>query len=314
MSSAQAQQVGLLVNVHAGAARRDSRLMGKLAALLPPGHVIATRTLEEVATALKTLRERGVTVLGLVGGDGTLSGTLTEVVESWPRPWPSILVLRGGTVNTIASALGSRGVPAASLRRFLLGEGILHETVREILRVEAERTAPRCGLIFGSGLATRWLQAYYAEPVPGVQAASRVLARAVRSATVGGDFARGLFEPFTARLSIDGEAVPERSLRLIGASTIRDVGLGFRPFLSAGSAPGRMHLLYTDAAPARFILDLPWLWLGREAPNSALVHHCAARVELALAQPEPWMLDADVQPATRRLVITTTEPLRFLGT
>jgi diacylglycerol kinase family enzyme len=313
MTAAQAQQLGLLVNVHAGSVRRDPRLVAKLEALLPRGHVMATARVEDVAPALKALRERGVSAVGLVGGDGTLSGTLTELVETWPRPWPAVLVLRGGTVNTISAALGARGSPAASLRRWLHGDTHPRETVREVLRVEAEHCAPRCGLIFGNGVATRWLQAYYAEPEPGVQAASRVLARAVRSAAVGGDFARGLFESFTARVSIDGQAIPERSFRLIGASTIRDVGLGFRPFLSAGSAPGRFHLLHTDAAPARFTLDLPWYWLGREPPSSAVSHHNAARVEILLLRPEPWMIDADVQPPARRLVITTTEPLRFLG-
>jgi diacylglycerol kinase family enzyme len=305
--------LGVLVNAHAGSVRRDPQLVARLEALLPPGHVIATSKIEEVGPALKALRELGISQLALVGGDGTLSGSLTELVESWPKPWPAILVTRGGTVNTISAALGARGSPSSSLRRLVREGAPARETVRELLRVEAERSAPRCGFIFGNGLATRWLQAYYAEPVQGVQAASRVLAHAVRSAAVGGDFARGLFETFTARLSVDGHAVRERSFRVIGASTIRDVGLGFRPFLSAGSAPGRFHLLHTDAAPARFVLDLPWLWLGRDAPASSLTHHHPARAELALAHPEPWMIDADVQPPTQRLVITTTEPLTFLG-
>jgi diacylglycerol kinase family enzyme len=307
------ESLGVLVNVHAGSVRRDPQAVARLAELLPAGRVIATSSLGDVAPALKALRENGASVLGLVGGDGTLSGTLTELIETWPRPWPSILVMRGGTVNTIAAALGARGTPAASLRRLLRRGSTPRETVRELLRVEAEGAAPRCGLIFGNGVATRWLQAYYAEPEPGVQAASRVLAHAVRSAAVGGDFARGLFDPFTARLVIDGEAVRERSFRLIGASTIADVGLGFRPFLTAGRAPGRFHLLHTSSAPARFVLDLPWLWLGRDAPSSSLAHHNTARAELAFARPEPWMIDADVQPPTPRLAITTTEPLRFLG-
>jgi diacylglycerol kinase family enzyme len=308
-----AETLGVLVNVHAGSVRREPQLVDRLAALLPAGHLIATESPAEVAPALKQLRERGVSIVGLVGGDGTLSGSLTELIETWPRPWPAILVMRGGTVNTISSALGARGTPFFSVRRLLREGARPQQTEREVLRVEAERAAPRYGLIFGNGVATRWLQAYYAEPEPGVQAASRVLARAVRSAAVGGDLARSLFEPFTARLSVDGEPIRERSFRLIGASTIRDVGLGFRPFLTAGSVPGRFHLLHTSAAPGRFVLDLPWLWLGRAAPGSALLHHNAARAELALAEPEPWMIDADVQPPTQRLVITTTEPLRFLG-
>jgi diacylglycerol kinase family enzyme len=308
-----AESLGALVNVHAGSVRREPQLVARLAELLPAGHAIATASVDDVGPALKALRERGVTRLVLVGGDGTLSGTLTELVETWPRPWPAILVTRGGTVNTIAAALGARGSPVSSLRRLLRRGSKPRATLRELLRVEAERAAPRCGLIFGNGLATRWLQAYYAESEPGAQAAGRVLARAVRSAAAGGDFARGLFEPFAARLSIDGESVRERAFRVIGASTIADVGLGFRPFLTAGTAPGRFHLLHTDAAPGRFVLDLPWLWLGRSAPGSSLCHHSAARAELTLAQPEPWMIDADVQPPTGHLVITTTEPLLFLG-
>jgi hypothetical protein len=98
---------------------------------------------------------------------------------------------------------------------------------------------------------------------------------------------------------------------LIRSSPERSV---IRAFAQAVRAfEGRTRLLYTSAAPARFVLDLPWLWLGRDAPGSSLCHHNAARVELALARPEAWMIDADVQPETQSLVITTTEPLRFLG-
>ena len=45
--------------------------------------------------------------LVLVGGDGTIGGTLTPLVEKWgSEPLPRIAVVAGGTVNTIAHSLG----------------------------------------------------------------------------------------------------------------------------------------------------------------------------------------------------------------
>jgi diacylglycerol kinase family enzyme len=305
--------LGALINMRAGCARRDPDLVQRLSDLLGAGRVEATGSEDEITAALERLRSAGVEWLALVGGDGTFTGTLTQLLRCWPRDaWPAIVVTRGGTVNTIATALGARGTPRQTIQSLLEGARP-SETRRELLRVHAGERPARVGFIFGMGAATRWLDAYYAEPVQGPWTATRLVARTLGSGAVQGRFAREVFEPFEAKLVLDGQTQGEMQFTLLGAATIREVGLGFQPFLSAGTEPGRFHLLHTDAPPARFALELPYAHGGTTGALSVLSHHSVAEAELDLPVPQPWMLDADVQPAARQLRIDLTPALRFLS-
>ena len=302
---------GALINARAG--KRAGQVADELRARFPRGCVHLTGALDEIAPALDALRALDVGTIVLVGGDGTVSATLTELVRSWPQAeWPAIVLTCGGTVNTIAKALGARRSPEAAVDHLLAGD-VPRETLRPALRVSADGQEPLCGMIFGNGVATRWLEAYYAAPSQGVVEAARLVSQAVGSALVGGSFARQLFEPFEGRLRVDGHWLDDQAFTAIGASTIRDVGLGFRPFHSAEQHPGRFHLLHTDAGPGRVVLELPAARLGlADAPGcGCLRHHSPQRAEITLDTPQRWMIDADIQAPAKELQLSITTPLRF---
>ena len=106
-----------MVNANAGRARRDSGLVGRLRALLGEENVRLTRCAQDLGPALDALRDAGIGRLVLVGGDGTVGGTLTALLARWPgAELPSVLLTAGGTVNTIAKSMGSAGAPDAVLR------------------------------------------------------------------------------------------------------------------------------------------------------------------------------------------------------
>ncbi len=305
---------GAIVNLHAGCVRRDPALPEQLEARLGPRRVERTGSEEGIGPALERLREAGTRRLVLVGGDGTLTTTLTQLLRSgWAATGlPAIVVSRGGTVNTIATALGARGTPLDTVDALLDGD-TPHETLRELLGVRADGSPARCGFIFGLGAPTRWLDAYYDAPEQGALHAARLVAQTLASGAVGGPLAREIFEPFEGKLRLDGVAVAASRFTLLGASAIRDVGLGFQPFLTAGSEPGRFHVLHTDVDAARLALELPPAALGTTLPGSRLEHHSAARLDLELPAAQRWMLDADVQTPARSITITPTRPLLFLG-
>ena len=311
MSEAHAS-AGVIVNAQAGLGLRDPDLERRLRERLAPRRVLTTRDPGEVAPALAELRAENVETLVLVGGDGTISGTLSELVRVWPQAeWPALVVTPGGSVNTIARSLGARAAPRAALDRLLEGRAP-RETFRPLLRVRADAAAsPRCGMIFGTGFATRWLDAYYASPGRGPASAARVVGRALLSAAAGTRFARRMCEPFAAGLSVDDRPVPGRRFSVVGAATVADVGLGFRPFHLAGEDPRLFHLLHAQAHPLRFALEIPGLRLGQPVPLSCLRHHSASRAALELPSPEPWMIDAEIQPPANRIEIDLTAPLRF---
>jgi diacylglycerol kinase family enzyme len=306
------QEPGLIVNAGARAARADPDLFGRLAAALPPGRAHLTRDLGEVGPALDALRAAGADTLVVVGGDGSVGGTLTELLARWPADaLPAVALVPGGTVNTIAHSLGARGAPEA-LVRDLVSRGPRAQTRRPLVSVVAPGAGPRCGMIFANGVAVRWLRMYYDESPRGVAGAASVVARIAGSALVGGALARRTFEAFEARVEVDGAALAGRSFTVLAAGSVTHIGLGFPAFHTAGSDASRFHLAATAAGPARLVAELPALRLGAHGPHSCVAHHSVRRARLCFGAPQPWSLDADLYPPALELELAASPSLRFL--
>jgi diacylglycerol kinase family enzyme len=203
---------GLLVNVRAGRVRRDPGLVERLGRLVPQGYLEATHTPGEIEPALMRLQSRGVETLGIVGGDGTATWTLTALLRTWPSDQlPSLLLLAGGTVNTIPAAAGARGRPDRVLERLIESGRTPPSFARSVLQVRGDRREPRWGLIFGNGIVSRWLARYNARVRNGILGAVAEVSRAVGSAALGGSYARTL--PAFSRSS------PSRRRGVWGSST-----------------------------------------------------------------------------------------------
>ena len=285
-------------------------MVDRIADLLPHACVRITRGLEEVAPALAALHETGADTLFVVGGDGTITGTLTELLRSWPRDeLPALAITPGGTINTISRSLGARGGPEQMLAHFL-SRPRAEPVPRAILRVDADRDPPRYGMIFANGAAARWLESYYGGRSGKLSAASLV-ARTLASIPVGGKLARDMFHPYAARLEIDGKA-EDGQYTVAGAATIRHVGLGFAPFLTAGQHPDRFHWLATAASPTRLGREIPGFAVGVYRHDSCLAHASAAEVKLTLEEPEPYTIDGDLFPACSELRISVGATVGFL--
>ncbi len=303
---------GLLINAGAGRVKRDPSFVERLRARLPDGHLQLTRRVEDIEPALCTLRDLGVKTLVVAGGDGTVGSTLTWLLRVWPEAeLPALVLAAGGTVNTIPQSLGTNEHPEAIVERLLEGGTPRSQSTRPAVRVVPETGEARCGMIFGNGVTTRWLEAYYANSHQGVRGAMATVGRAVGSALTGGDLAHDLFAPFRARCEVDGKLLDEQEFTVMGASGVRDVGLGFRPFYHAGEDPGRIHFLVTSRGPVRLSLELPGLWFG--AKGSALKHYSAERISVRFETPQPWSMDADLFDPVASLEIGPTPPLRFVS-
>jgi diacylglycerol kinase family enzyme len=303
---------GAVVNANAGCAQRDPALVGRLAALLGQERVRATRSAEELDAALDALRAEGVERLVLVGGDGTVGGTLTALLTRWPEAeLPSVLLTAGGTVNTIAKSLGCGGAPEPLLAR-VLDHGPRELSPRPLIATTTPDGERRCGMIFANGVAVRWLRMYYDESSRGVAGATSVVARIVASAAVRGALARELFAPADAAVEVDGRALASRRFTVMAASSCAHIGLGFAPFHLAGRDPHRFHFAVTEANAARIAAEMPAVRIGVKPPRSCIEDHAAHRVVLRFPEPQPWSIDADIHPPQRELELCATAPLRFL--
>jgi diacylglycerol kinase family enzyme len=305
---------GVIVNARARRARKDRSLRERLARLVPDEYVHFTESLDDVDRALLRLRELGIEHLLLVGGDGTVGGTLTPLVRVFEgTALPAVTLVPGGTVNTIARSLDARFGAELALQNLLDESKPRLDTRRPLVWAEPEDAPPRAGLIFVTGVAARWLELYYEGDDLGPRAAAALVGRVARSALAGTRLAREIFEARRVAIMVDGEHLDVERFTIMGAASVKDIGLGFRPFRSAGSDPERLHFLYTDAGAARVCIELPAQRLGIHGPASCLHHFSPRVVELRFAAPESWSVDADLYPPSAVLRISAGPAVRFVS-
>ena len=247
--------IGVVVNPHAGRNRRSGDRVDRLGDVLGAhGWVRETASLEHLADVAAECRARAVDVLGVCGGDGTLARTLSALVRVYGSDaLPDIVPLRAGTVNTIARAMGC---PAWQPERMLAEIVATYRRGRPLDATEhqlAKVNGKDYGFMFGAGVPVAFLRRYYAQPQQGKRAAARTLGRLIVSVLLRGPIARSMFAPMPAVLRCDGVRVPFDDYTVIYASTIEDIGLGFRPTYRARERPGHMHVFAGTIGPGEFV-------------------------------------------------------------
>jgi diacylglycerol kinase family enzyme len=303
------------VNANAGRVRREPALIDAIAQVVAPPLVEVVYRAEEARAALEALREEGAGTVAIVGGDGSVTGTLTPLIEAWSAAGlalPRVALLPGGSVNTIPSALGGSGSPATLLRR-LAAHGPRRTRALPALRVLAGDAAPRYGMIFGNGAVTRWLDHYYSREDRGPGGAARTLVDALGSVAMRGRLAHDLFVPWYAKVEVDGAAASVERFTAMAAGALPDIGLGFKPFRSAGQDPGRFHWIMTGAGPLRMGLEVGLVALRLGGLSSALRHASPARVVVHCASAHRYTVDGDVFRAVDRFEISAGPTIEFVA-
>ncbi len=295
-------KLGVIVNPNALGVRRAPGLVERLRRVGDGAEVVATRTPGELADAARRFAETGVELVAACGGDGTNLSTLTELVRAYGRSsLPAFAILRGGTVNTIAGNLAIRGRPDELLGRLVAAarNGGVPTVAQDLIEVNG-----LYGFLFASLMGARFLEAYYGGLHPGVASAALLTARTMVSSLIQGSTARWLFAPTEIALTIDGVAQAPSACRLLVASTVPDVGMGFRVPWQAGREPGRFHLIASGLSTTSMALQLPRVFTGRPLSGAPHLDRLATRVEIGFAAPESYTLDGDLFRAHKVAIAT----------
>lgn len=263
-----------------------------------------TRTLEHLEDVAEECRARAIDVLGVCGGDGTLARTLTALAKVYgSATLPRILPLRAGTMNTVARAMGcARWRPERMLAEIVdtyRSGGRLDETEHQLLRINGDTL----GFMIGAGVPVEFLRLYYNEPHRGLRGTVRVLSRLSLSAIRGGALAAKVFQPMPAVLSCDGRRLPFAAYTVVYASTIEDIGFGFKPTYRARELPGAFHVFAGSIGAAQFLRCMPAIWRGQPTRSPQVHDELAARLHVEFRDPTFYMVDGDIMEPTRHLAI-----------
>jgi len=269
--------------VNGNARRLGGRLRKKLEAALP-GAVRFTGSLEEARSTVRAEIRRGVDLVILGGGDGTVVMGLTllgEACRGAGKREPAIGILRLGSGNAIADTVGASDDAEEDLARLARGGGARRETAMlDVLGVRAP--------FVGVGIDAQLLEdhARIDQAVDRVPVARSLLGGASRYAlsvalrsvprfALGGSarphaVVTNLGSPAaemsrtgaTGRREPSGQMLWQGSCTLVAGATIPFFGFGLRMFPFAGAQPGTFHLRCGDAGLFEIMRNTPAAFRG----------------------------------------------------
>lgn len=213
-------------------------------------------------------------------------------------------------MNTVSNGVGIQGKPprllANLVEKYYTGQPF-ETTRRDILKVTDE-TGTRYGFIFGNGLVANFLEEYYATGNPSPTTAAVLLARAIMELPVGGELPHRIVRPFTAQIEMDEGTWEERDYTAVLASTVEQIGLGFRPFIRSQERDHAFHLLAVTAGPLGIALELPRIRLGLATSQKNFPSAVTGRAVFRSSEPIGYTIDGDMHVAKDGEVILETGP------
>ncbi len=322
-------RLGLLSNCHAGLSRASPTALKQTLEDAPEVVHVTTRSSADVPEALACLARRGVTLLAVDGGDGTLQRVLTEVLAgSIFESLPAIAPLPGGRTNMSAADIGSTAPPAAGLVALIraLRANTLERRVvkRPVLRVAfGLGTSPQYGMFFGAGVIQRALafkhRLYPKRRLQGLFGAGLFLGGALLRVASGSP--TGIFAPDDIGLAFNHtgmatstDRLETKPFQLVMATTLKRLFLRLCPFWGTENAPLRFTAIAANAARSPVAV---WKVLrGLPPPSFALDSgYCSHNVErLTLQMDCGFTIDGELfgpQPG-RTLHLAADHRLRFI--
>ena len=298
--------IGLISNPHSGRNRRLLEDIGRIVADYPNVHHRTTQDVTGVANVLAEYAGLEVDVLAINGGDGTIAGILTALLEQRPfDTLPRLAILSGGTTNMNAGDVGLHGNPVRAVRRLCEwsnGDRTSIETLRRpVLRITGGDHLPAvCGMAFGTGTVIQGIE-YFHDRVNAKGIGSQFGAAAAILRTFWGIARRDrhFLKPVAVAVQRNKEPTgPTCDILFMIVSGLQRMYFGLRPFWGSEDAPLCTTLVRDDAR--RFLRNMPALLRGR--PNrhmSEATGYCSYNADrLRLRMDGMWALDGELYRAS----------------
>jgi diacylglycerol kinase family enzyme len=296
-----------------------------------PGGVRFTTSLAAARAAIHDEVRRGLDLIVLGGGDGTVVmglALLAEACRGAGRPEPAVGVLRLGSGNAIADAVGAGGDAAADLARLVRGDGAW----RRVPLIDALGVrAPFVGL----GVDAQLLEDHDAvgrviDRVPGARRlggrARYALSVALRSlprfasghrpsavvVNLGApaiEMARG--GPTGRQVAAGGE-LWRGACTLIAGATIPFFGFGLKMFAFAGARADRFQLRCGDAGLVEIVRRAPAAFRGDYFSDRVRDFLCE-RVAIELDAESPVEAGGELLARRRRVELALAPPVTLVA-
>lgn len=276
-------------NMNSGKNKRSRYNKDKFQSVVPGKYrIIDVYSLSDLAGAVHIIREEGINLLLVNGGDGTMQRLVTELINKMPEnSLPVILPMRGGTSNTIAGNIGVRKNSLDTVRilvdhlaSYERGETVLSTLPLRPLKIVDRQYGEKYGFLFTNGLVFKVQQLFYQQDNPTFRTVVNLITTMIGGYTLGSRGVRKYFSKTAEDIHIDGKKYEEEKYLLTIASPLQKLLLWFRPFYNPDAkGVDRFYFIATAADPWLLIKNLRIFTTGKQIPPRSF-NGTAARVDI----------------------------------
>jgi diacylglycerol kinase family enzyme len=229
---------------------------------------------EDIIPALKEFKEAGIKIIGISGGDGTISSVVSAYINSFSDlEVPIIVPMKGGTMNIVANEVGIKTNQAETciiLSKYL-EDGTVPIIEKGTIRITDLRYRhPRYAFSWADGLIYRFIKHYYKEG-GGKAKALKLMFKTAFLYFINPN--NSYFSEIKSKVYIDAEEIPFQSHLLIFSSSLEKTVFGFRVFkekIETGENFGVLYAKYSFLQKSFYRIPL-LLYFGINTDPSKIV-------------------------------------------
>ncbi len=280
--------IGVLINPYSGGNKNGLAAIRRTIAQYPRISHCDVRKPPEVLAALEDFARRGVELVVVNGGDGTVQAALTALFHNRPfETMPLLAVLQSGTTSMTARDVGFTGSPVKALEKIFgwadAAAGTARIVQRPVLQVQAPGHDPRYGMFFGTAGIYQGIEYFHrnvnSRGLKGELGPGLTIARFLWSASVRRS---GFISAVPITVSVDDRPARELDCIMLLISTLERLFLGFHPYW--GGEKGPLHFTALRRRPRNFLRSLPLILRGRQnhhvSPGNGYYSHNARKISL----------------------------------
>lgn len=301
-------RLGIIANPHSKSNKQQPSRIASLREYFGKHSLFEkTNNLKGLRDTIVNFRERDIDILGIDGGDGSISVALNTVVEEYQgRPLPQIAVLGGGTMNVVSAQLSQKNSHKDRCKS-LLGIASSEESYKT-KKLDSLSVEGRCGFLYTDQSFVRLLNKFY-EVKGGKAKALGFCLKVIWSGLLQNPFFKKHVENQVVRvLNGTTEVMNEKTLGIFVA-TIEKLPLGI-PFLpQISNAGGACNLVSINCDAKKVIQRLPFLMLSNRNSSHKEKFVCHGNaLEIQYSQKTIYTLDGEIFTAKEKNLSIGTGP------
>jgi diacylglycerol kinase family enzyme len=252
-----------------------------------------TATTSELPELIKEYKDKSIDVIGLCGGDGTISRALTEIMRVYGEDQkPTIALLGGGTVNVLLNNLKQTRNPYRNLEKLI---ALLSQS-NKINKIEIRplKIEDQYGFLYADGFTAGYLKTFY-ENKSNLAGACWLGAKIYASGVLGSKQFRNLVQHQDKSLvgTLNNQKAEQHNKSIVTfASSINAIPLGFEFFPKNIQQIHSFQAVDFTLSPQELIYKFPLILMS----NKGSAPYGSKRIttnDLQISQKSSWSYTLD---------------------